>query len=148
MARTYKIDEEFNPDKIYYFDNNATTFIYDQDVIKEINDWLNSGNPSNNLHIAGILAKRKIDESRKIIANDLKVEPEEIFFTGNATEANNILIQGIINKQLKNNTETYTIITTNFEHPSVLNIFEHYKTNNRINVVYVKIKTDKNDKYY
>jgi len=148
MARTYKIDEEFNPDKIYYFDNNATTFIYDQDVIKEINDWLNSGNPSNNLHIAGILAKRKIDESRKIIANDLKVEPEEIFFTGNATEANNILIQGIINKQLKNNTETYTIITTNFEHPSVLNIFEHYKTNNRINVVYIKIKTDKNDKYY
>jgi cysteine desulfurase len=148
MARTYKIDEEYNPDKIYYFDNNATTFIYDQDVIKEINDWLNSGNPSNNLHIAGILAKKKIDESRKIIANDLKVEPEEIFFTGNATEANNILIQGIINKQLKNNTETYTIITTNFEHPSVLNIFEHYKTNSRINVVYIKIKTDKNDKYY
>lgn len=148
MIKYYKIDEEFNPNKLYYFDNNATTFIYDQDVLKEINDWINSGNPSNNLHIAGILAKRKIEESRKIIANDLKVDSTEIFFTGNATEANNILIQGIINKHLKNNTDKYTIITTNFEHPSVLNIFEHFKSDNRIDVVYINIRTNKTDKYY
>lgn len=147
--KTYKITEEFDPNKLYYFDNNATTFIYDNEVLAEITKWINCGNPSNNLHIAGILAKQKIDESRKMIAMDLGVDADEISFTGNATEANNIIIQGLVNKQLsKTVDETYTIITTNFEHPSVLNVFEHFKLNKRINVVYVNIRTNPSDPYY
>ena len=150
MSKIYKLVNSENHNKLYYFDNNATTFIYDNDVISEVNKWLNCGNPSNNLHIAGIVAKQKIDESRKIIADDLQVEPDEILFTGNATEANNIIIQGTINKYLtKQPNNRFTIITTSFEHPSVLNIFKHYKdTEKRLDVVIINIRADKNDPYY
>jgi len=151
MVKTYKILETYNPDKIYYFDNNATTFIYDKQMPKEIMKWINCGNPSNNLHIAGKLARQKIDECRKLISDDLMVESESILFTSGATEANNIIIQGIINKHLRAQpTEKYTIITTNFEHPSVLNIFKHYIDigSNRIDVKFVDIISDTSSKYY
>jgi cysteine desulfurase len=150
MAKVYRLSGSDNPNKLYYFDNNASTFIYDDDVIGEIHKWINCGNPSNNLHIAGIVSKQKIDESRKMIADDLRVEPQEILFTGNATEANNIIIQGTVNKHLvKNPSSRCTIMTTNFEHPSVLQVFNHYKTTEkRLDVVIVNINTNPKDKYY
>lgn len=148
MSKMYKIMDGNLPNKLYYFDNNATTFIYDHDVTDEIVKWINCGNPSNNLHIAGMVAHQKIVECRNNIARDLNVEPDEILFTGNATEANNIIIQGIVNKHLRENaTDTFTIITTNFEHPSVLNVFKNMKSN-RVNVVFVNIRTKPNDPYY
>lgn len=151
MARTYRIDGFHNVNKLYYFDNNATTFIYDQDVKDEINNWLSCGNPSNVLHLAGMSARQKIDECRKMIANDLQVKPEDIYFTSGATEANNIAIQSIINHYLaQKSNEIYTIITTNIEHPSVLNIFRHYIKNpvRRLQVIIIPVRTQKNDKYY
>jgi cysteine desulfurase len=149
MSKVYRLVEPMNPNKIYYFDNNATTFIYDNEVLKELVDWANSGNPSNNLHIAGILAKQKVEECRKIVADDLKVEPNEILFTGNATEANNIVLQGIINKHMESDQNAkYTIITSNFEHPSVLNVFKHYQNNPRIDVIMIEIRSNKSDPYY
>lgn len=151
MVKKYNIVEIHNPDKIYYFDNNATTFVYEKSILDEITKWINCGNPSNNLHIAGRLARGKIEECRKFVADDLQVEPENILFTGSATEANNIIIQGIIGQYLKKHpTEIYTIITTNFEHPSVLNVFKHYEEvgSNRIDVKIVDIITNKNDPYY
>lgn len=147
--KVYRLSEKKNPDKIYYFDNNATTFVYDNEVMKEFTDWINCGNPSNNLHIAGMLARQKVDSSRKIIADDLNVDPSEILFTGNATEANNIILQGIISKHLESNaTEKFTVITTNFEHPSVLNVFKHYEDHPRVNVIIVNIRNEKLDPYY
>lgn len=148
MSKVYKIVEPLNPNKIYYFDNNATTFIYDNETLKELTDWANCGNPSNNLHIAGLLAKQKVETCRKNIADDLNVEPSEILFTGNATEANNIVLQGIVNKYLSTTNSNYTIITSNFEHPSVINVFKHYQNNPRIEVIFVNIRNDKNDPYY
>jgi hypothetical protein len=40
MVKIYRLIENAKPNKLYYFDNNATTFIYDNDVINEINNWL------------------------------------------------------------------------------------------------------------
>jgi len=152
VMKIYKIIEaKENNNKLYYFDNNATTCIYDKRVLDEIYNWINCGNPSNDLHIAGIVSRKKIEDCRKIIADDLQVEPDELLFTGNATEANNIIIQGIINKYLEkteNISEKYTIITTNFEHPSVLKVFDHYKTNPRIHTIIVPIRTDPEDPYF
>lgn len=147
--KKYKLVEPNDSNKLYYFDNNATTFIYDNEILDEIKQWLNCGNPSNNLHIAGITARNKIESCRKMIADDLKVDPNEILFTGNATEANNIIIQGTINKYLeKDPTKRYSVITSSFEHPSVLNVIKHYEHNPRINTIIVDIKNDINDKYY
>ena len=154
VAKKYRIldrskQKETVEDSIYYFDNNATTFVYDKEIQNEILKWLNCGNPSNILHTEGMRAKEKIDECRKIIADDLGVFPSEIYFTSGATEANNLALQGLINHQLeKNPKERFTVITSNFEHPSVTNVFTHYNDNKNIDLMYVNIKTNPNSPYY
>ena len=124
--------------KVYYFDNNATTLIYDKEVYNIVNDWLSCANPSNTLHLQGQEANKQLEKCRQIVADDLGVESNEIYFTGSATEANNIIIQGVINKSLEKY-NNITIITSTFEHPSVLNIFKKYENNYNINVVYIPL---------
>lgn len=148
MTKRYKLFEEHRDDKIYYFDNNATTFIQNPTITEEICKWLNCGNPSNNLHIAGITSKDEIETCRKNISQDLNVDAKEILFTSGATEANNMLIQGTVNNYLDTTTDKCTIITSNFEHASVLNVFKGYESNPRVNVVFVKIKNNPSDEYY
>lgn len=134
-------------DNIYYFDNNATTLIYDQKIYDIIKEWLSCANPSNTLHIQGHNASNQLEKCREIIANDLNVNPSEVYFTGSATEANNIIIQGIINKNLKKH-DNITIITSVFEHPSVLNTFKNYENNNNIKVVYIPLDLNPDSNNY
>jgi len=134
---------------IYYFDNNSTTLIYDNNVKKIIMDWISCGNPSNVLHDLGQKAKDKIEECRNIIAKYMKILPNELYFTSGATESNNLAIHGIIEYYLENNSnDKYTIITSSFEHPSVLNIFKHYEDHKNINVIYIDPCSNQNSKYY
>lgn len=134
-------------DKIYYFDNNATTLIYDEKTIQIVDKWLSCGNPSNTLHNLGQKANKQLDLCRKLIAKDLSVESNEIYFTGSATEANNIIIQGIVNKYI-DNSDKITIMCSVFEHPSVINVFKSYENQQNINVVYIPIDTNIKSKYY
>lgn len=136
-----------NKSKIYYFDNNATTYIYEQDIFNEINNWINCGNPSNVLHCEGRKANAKLKQSREIVANDLKVDPNEIYFTSGATESNDIIIKRIISNYLQHNKKC-SIITSNIEHPSVLNIFKSYKQNPKVNVIIIPVETNINNSYY
>lgn len=107
-----------------YLDNSATTKPRES-VIEDMLTMLKTdyGNPSS-LHRMGLEAEKKIESSRAIIANCLNVNKDEIMFTSGGTEANNIAIQGIINKQSRRGKH---IITTKIEHSSVLNIFNHYE---------------------
>ncbi|AFS77959.1 cysteine desulfurase IscS [Gottschalkia acidurici 9a] len=107
-----------------YLDNSATTKPRDE-VINEMILMLKDeyGNPSS-LHRMGLEVEKKIEASRKIIADFLKVRKEEITFTSGGTESNNIAIQSIVNKFSRNGKH---IITTKIEHPSVLNVFKHYQ---------------------
>lgn len=133
--------------KCYYFDNNATTLIYDKEVYNIVNDWLSCANPSNTLHLQGQEANKQLEKCRQIVADDLGVESNEIYFTGSATEANNIIIQGVINKNL-DKYNNITIITSTFEHPSVLNIFKKYENNYNVNVVYIPLDLDTESNNY
>ena len=58
-------------------------------------------------------------EARQNVANMLGVRKDEVFFTSGATESNNIAIQGLKKYALEHNKKH--IITTSFEHKSVLN---------------------------
>lgn len=108
---------------ICYFDNNSTTFIYDKDVINEINKWLSCGNPSNLLHNFGIDAKNKLDEARYNIADIIKVRSDEIYFTSGATESNNIFIKGVVERFIQTYpNEKFTVISSSCEHSSVLEV--------------------------
>lgn len=139
----------YNNKKIYYFDNNATTYIYNEKEKDIICEWMNCGNPSNILHKEGQAAKKELDKSRKIVSEDLNVDINDIYFTGCATESNAILINGIVNGYLlEHPNEKITIITSSIEHPSVLNLFKFFQTNPKIKVIILPVRTNKNDDYY
>jgi cysteine desulfurase len=105
---------ENNNNRKIYLDYGATTPI-DEGVIKKITPFLgeNFGNPSS-LHSFGQDAVIAVDEGRRKVANFLGSMESEVFFTGSATEANNIAILGSV-KQKKGH-----IITTAIEHKAVL----------------------------
>jgi len=89
-----------------------------------------SANPSS-IHALGVEAKRKLENARKEIADILQARPSEIIFTSGGTESNNLAIQGTISgcwtPNQVSNTRCPHIITTNIEHPSVLETFKMLK---------------------
>lgn len=88
-------------------------------------------NPSS-IHREGVLAKNKLQNARKEVASILGARANEIIFTSGGTESNNLAIQGSVfswdasstslqpRKKNKNDKILPHIITTNIEHPSVL----------------------------
>lgn len=115
-----------------YLDNSATTKPY-KEVVESMVYALevDYANPSS-LHKKGLEVSKKIKEVRQIIAKSLGVKDKEIFFTSGATESNNSIIKGIINKR-KNH-----IITTEIEHPSVLNTLKSLESEG-YEVTYLKV---------
>lgn len=67
-------------------------------------------NPSSTLYEGGIKARRLIEKSREMIAEDLDADPEQIIFTSGSTEAANMII----------NSFSYPILTE-MEHPCIFN---------------------------
>src|SRR3989344_7768891 len=89
-----------------------------------------SPNPSS-IHMEGVKAKTKLQNAHKEIALILKARPEEIIFTSGGTESNNLAIQGVVFSTWELGSQDGAelpkiphIITTNIEHPSVLETFK------------------------
>lgn len=100
-----------------YFDNAATTKIYDDALTSYIQvSQKFFGNPSS-LHQLGVDAYQVLTKARAQVASLLSVQPEEIFFTSGGTESNNWAIKGTA---LEKSVFGKHIITTKIEHPSVL----------------------------
>lgn len=97
-----------------YFDNAATT-PPTEEVIESVVIGMKEyyGNPSS-LHKLGLNAERMLLSSREELAKTINATSDEIFFTSGGSEGNNFVLKGI--GKPGNN-----IITTKFEHPSVLN---------------------------
>jgi cysteine desulfurase len=102
-----------------YFDHNATTYIRDE-VKKVLVDFVEGkfgfGNPSSSTSI-GKAAYESIFYARKIIADALNVNQDEIYFTASGSEANNLAIKGIAFNHFEKKGH---IITSKIEHSSVL----------------------------
>lgn len=101
-----------------YLDNSATTRPFD-DVIALFSRIQrdNYGNPSS-LHAKGIAAEKLLNEARRNIASLLQCREDELYFTSGGTEANNLALKGIAHRRQHRGGH---IITTQIEHPSVLN---------------------------
>lgn len=101
-----------------YLDNGATTKVSDKvkDVMVKVlcEDY---GNPSS-LHGKGLDAEKYITDTRKTIADSLKVDPKEIVFTSGGTESNNLALIGAAMAYKRSGNH---IITTEIEHPSIHN---------------------------
>lgn len=105
-----------------YFDNSATTRQYD-----EVTEYMSEvagnmyGNPSS-LHTKGIEAEKIVRLARESIAESLGVQSKQIYFTSGGTESNNLAIRGFLDANPRKGKH---IITTQIEHPSVLEVYHH-----------------------
>ncbi len=105
-------------DREIYFDNSATTRVFDS--VREImveTMTADYGN-SSSLHKKGMEAEQYVRAAREEIAKSLKVKEKEILFTSGGTESNNL---AIIGTALANRRAGNHIITSCIEHASVYN---------------------------
>lgn len=105
-----------------YLDNSATTRCFDEvaGLMTTImcEDY---GNPSS-LHRKGMQAEQKIRYAKEVIAKNLKVNEKEIFFTSGGTESDNLAIRGCAYANCRAGKH---LITTQIEHPAVLQTMKH-----------------------
>lgn len=82
-------------------------------------------NPSS-IHTDGLKAKSFIDKARSICASSLSAHTDEIIFTSNGTESDNLAIFGVFKHIKLNNPEKKIhIVTTKIEHPAILEACKH-----------------------
>lgn len=105
--------------KPLYLDYAATTPL-DPEVLDVILPWLKNGqaNAHARHHAHGQEAAQVVEQARKQIARRIGAESAEVIFTSGATEANNLVLTGLVN-HLKNSWKTH-IVTSAVEHKSVL----------------------------
>jgi cysteine desulfurase len=117
-----------------YFDNSSTTKPLDE-VIDEVVYGMKEfyGNPSS-LHNLGLKSERKLKECRDILAKTINASENEIYFNSGGSEGNNFVLKGT----LKSGTH---LITTPFEHASILNTIKKLEENN-VKVTFLKINED------
>ena len=105
-----------------YFDNSATTRTFPEvaELMTKImcEDY---GNPSS-MHMKGVMAERYLRYAKETLAKILKVTEKEIFFTSGGTESDNL---AIIGSALANARRGKHLITTQIEHPAVLQTMHH-----------------------
>src|SRR5687768_11617412 len=98
--------------KLYYFDNNATTRVAPE-VISAMLPFLTEawGNASSAYRF-GSKIKQHLDEARAKVAALINADPKEIIFTSCGTESNN----AAIHSALELNPAKRHIVTTAVEH--------------------------------
>ena len=124
-------------DKIIYLDNAATTIPY-----KEVLESYNKASTSyfanaSSIHKLGQESARLVELSRKQILDVIGLnKTHDLVFTSGATEANNLAIIGYC---LKFKNRGNHIITTVYEHPSILETFEFLKREFNFEVTYLNV---------
>jgi cysteine desulfurase len=101
-----------------YLDHNATTPLRDE-VADAMSECLRSnwGNPSST-HAEGARARSAVERARRQVAELVSAEPEAVFFTGGATEANNAVLQELLAPDARER----RLVTSTVEHPSVAEV--------------------------
>lgn len=102
---------------MYYFDHSATTKPHKEvlDTFVKVNEAYYA-NPAS-LHEMGVDSHMLLSRARKQIADMLKTEENKVIFTSGGTESNHFAIHGLARNLQSRGRH---IITSNIEHPSVL----------------------------
>ncbi len=114
------------PEKIIYLDHAATTPMHPQ-VVEAMADVMQHtyGNASS-VYSVGRTAKAMLEEARTSVAKSLNCLPQEVYFTGCGSEADNWAIKGYA---MANRNKGNHIITTQIEHHAVLHPCEYLEKN-------------------
>ncbi|MEM4719684.1 MAG: aminotransferase class V-fold PLP-dependent enzyme [Candidatus Pacearchaeota archaeon] len=113
--KNIKKDFPIFKERIIYLDNAATTQ-KPKEVIESIKEYYEkfNGNADRGLYFLSLKSSKVIEKTRRIIANLINSDPEEIIFTKNATESLNILAYSLENELVKKE----EIVSTENEHHS------------------------------
>jgi len=103
-----------------YFDNSASAIPNPMALESAAEAMKHFANPSSP-HFAGLEARGMVEEARKKAAAALVCSQTEIFFTSSGTEANNMAILSMADK---NKRAGNVIVTSHAEHPSVTETFK------------------------
>lgn len=119
-----------------YLDYAATTPI-DKEILEAYTTLLTKyyANAASH-HPMGSQVERLHWKARQQIADLFKVSPEEIIFTSGATESNNLALKGIAFQYAYRGKH---IITTCFEHPSILNACKQLQSDFGFEVTYLSV---------
>lgn len=122
--------------KPIYLDYNATTPI-DPAVVKAMFPFFKEhfGNPSSS-HIYGKSAKEAVIHAREQVAKLINSEPDEILFTSGGTESDN---HAIIGTALANMEKGKHIITSQIEHPAVLETLQYLQERFGFKITYLPV---------
>lgn len=124
--------------KNVYMDYSATTYVKPE-VLEEMMPYFTQkfGNPSSFYGISRE-TKRAIDAAREKVAKGLNCLPDEVYFTGGGSEADNWAIKGIASAHKNKGNH---IITTKIEHHAVLHTCE-YLEKNGFEVTYLDVDSE------
>ncbi len=131
--------------KYIYLDNASSTPI-DKRVINLMSIYNKNlySNPTS-IHSSGVKVREIIEESRGKIAKGLNAHSDEIIFTGSSTESNALAILGLINNyklkinNLNSNKIIPHIVTSQIEHPAVLENCRLLEERGEAEVTYVSV---------
>lgn len=101
-----------------YLDHNATTPV-DPRVLQAMLPYFSDvyGNAASIDHEFGHVAKQAVERAREQIADLINARPEEIIFTSGATEADNIVLFGVMDRNVDRGEHLITCVT---EHKAIL----------------------------
>ena len=120
--------------KTIYLDHASTTKV-DPEVLDVYTNAVSTyfANPSS-VHLLGQQALRELDKCRESILRLLNLNDHQVIFLSGATEANNLAIKGVC---LKYQNRGKHIVTSIYEHPSVLEAFKQLETEFDFEVSYL-----------
>ncbi len=126
-------------DNLIYLDNASTTKV-DENVLKVYEQTHKDffANPSS-IHKAGQQAKYLLDRSREDILKIFNLYNHQVIYLSGATEANNLAIKGVCFRYKNRGNH---LITSSYEHPSVLEAFRQLEKEFGYQVTYLNPNSD------
>ena len=121
-----------------YLDYSATTPVNSEVLDSFVKCSKQFVGNANSIHKLGLESKKLMEKSVEQVANILKVKKEEVIFTSSASEANNMVLKGVLEKY---KTRGKHIITTKLEHSSILDTCS-YLENIGYEVSYINVGED------
>ena len=107
-----------------YLDYNASSPVDPRVLDRMVEVYrFHYGNADSRTHTFGTAAKEIVAESRKAIADILRVDSADVIFTSGSTESNNMAIVGLLEYALETGRNHF--ITTAIEHKSVLEAMKY-----------------------
>ncbi len=102
-----------------YLDHAATTPMLPEAIAATAQAMGTVGNAAS-LHGSGRAARRRVEESREVVAQLLGARPSEVILTGGGTESDNLAIKGIFWARRASNPQRRRLLISAVEHHAVI----------------------------